>query len=75
MASSQFSIWPRLFDNGVHSYTGDILSPIIYINLAPLTPFVIPTHPDLSNLAIRTTQYVISNAQMVHGESLNTFQQ
>ena len=59
------------FDNGTHGYNGAILSPITYINLAPLTPFVIPTHPE----SLEETQYVISNAQTVYGESLHTFQQ
>ena len=61
---------PTTFDNGAHGYDGAILSSITHITLAPLAPFVIPTHPDPLNLAIRETQYVISNTQTVHGENL-----
>lgn len=60
---------------GAHGYVGEILPPVTYTTLSPITPFTIPTHPILLNLAAGAAQYVISNTQTVHSKHLHTFQQ
>ena len=66
---------PKTLGSGAHGCAGDVLSPITYAALMPLTPFAIPTHPGPLNLMDGATRYVIYNTQTVYGEHLHTIQQ
>ena len=42
--------------------------------LAPMAPFVVPTHPGTLRAPMEATQYQVALVKMVHNEALQTFQ-
>ena len=58
---------------GTHEYAGIIPSPSTYATLAPMTPFIIPTHPDILQVNPGVTQYAIALAKIQYDESIKQF--
>ena len=61
---------PTNLGGGGHRFIGAILSPASYHTLAPLTPFIGPTHIVTLIVPPNSTQYVISLIKTQHDEAI-----
>ena len=64
---------PSTLGGGTHGYAGAMLSVATYATLAPMTPFITPTHPGTLTVPAGATQYAIALIKTQHDEALRIF--
>ena len=63
---------PCTLDRGVERLIGIISSPVMYTTIALMSPFTIPAHQELLNIAKNATQYQIAHARAHHESATHT---
>ena len=65
---------PYSLGGGVHGYIKMIIYVMKYVSLAPMKPFIIPTHPGIPTVAGGAKQYEITWIKMIHEEAVQNVQ-
>ena len=57
-----------------HGYVGAILSPVTYVTIVPIQPFIPLIHPGILQIVHPATRYEIALAKTLHNKGVQTFQ-